>query len=295
MAIITLSSLLLSISVIKAESITPIFTQETLAYGESINRSITVQNDYDYDIYLTPHLYKYYPQSEYITELKTHEELVIIDTDYIQIPANSKKEIRFTLKAPQSLETGTYYNLIVFQHSEQSTTQKNSIGTSAALSHVVQVNIVEQFNTEKITDKYDIRLEVLDRGIPFIKPAKLKLTFFNNSPYTLIPQGEIQVVKRSGNKEPEYLKINMDRQRVFPEESFEQEFEVQKWYIEDIIFGKTAYLQINNGLDNNFKTEEVKIGGFINEFLFIITSITVIVLLAFSIKEDTKPEPEYAE
>jgi hypothetical protein len=294
-AITTLSSLLLSVSIIKAESITPFFTEETLAYGESANRSITIQNDYDYDIYLTPHLYKYYPQSEYITELKEHEELVIIDTDYILIPANSKKEIRFTVKAPQSLETGTYYNLIVFQHSEQSSTQGNSVGTSGALSHVVQVNIVEQPNTEKITDKYDIHLEVLDRGIPFVKPAKLKFTFFNNSQYTLIPQGEIQVVKRSGNKEPEYLKINMDRQRVFPEESFEQEFEVKNWYIEDIIFGKTAYLQVKNGLDDNVRTEEVKIGGFLNEFLFIIISITVIILLALSIKEDTKPKQEYAE
>jgi hypothetical protein len=294
-AIIILGSLLLSTSTIKAESITPFSTQKTLVYGETTNQTITIQNNYNYDIYLTPHLYKYYPQSEYITDLKTHEELAIIDTDYIQIPANSEKEIRFTIKAPQSLEIGTYYNLIVFEHSKQSATEESSIGTSGALSHVVQVNIVEQTNTKKITEKYDIKLEVLNRGIPFIKPSKLKFTFFNNSQYTLIPQGEIQVVKRSGNKEPEYLKINIDRNKVFPDESFEQELEVQNWYVEDILFGKTAYLKANNGLDDQVKTEEIIIGGFKNEFLFIAASITVIILLASSIKEDAKPEPEYAE
>jgi hypothetical protein len=279
----------------KAETITPFSTEETLLLGEQSRHTLTLQNENDYDIFVTPHIYKYYPQSEYITDLSPHEEIVRIDTDYIEIPRNSETDITFEIIAPEALNIGTYYNLIVFQHTRQ-TAEDSVIGASGALSHLVKLNIINNSNLTKITEDYNVNLEVTDRGIPFIKPAKLKLTFFNNSPYTLIPKGEIQVVKRNGNKEPEYIKINIDRVRVFPENTLEREYEIQNWYLEDIFFGKTAYIKIQNGIDEQITTQEISIPGFRNEFLYILVTLTVIILLASSLKGDkTKPEQEYAE
>jgi len=223
--------------------------------------------------------------------------LVRITTDYIEIPANSEREINFQLVAPQALDPGTYYNLIVFTQSGKNIEKDFVIGALGAISHLVKIDIIKDSTSEIVTDDWDINFEVISRGIPFFKPSILKVTIFNNSPYTLTPKGEIQIVKRGGNKEPEYIKVNTDRKNVFPEQTFEHEYEVQNWYLEDIFFGKTAYIRLENGLDENFQTEEIKIQSFTNEFLYIIASITVIILLATSIKEGSAviPEQEFSE
>jgi hypothetical protein len=281
-------------SEVYAESMTPISTESTLSQGDRSQHSITIENENNYDIYLTPKIYKYYPQSEYISDPQEFEELVIIDTDYITIPSNATKDIPFQVVAPKALDLGTYYNLIVFQPTQQKEDDA-TIGATGGLSHLVKVNIVENPYAQEFTDDYDMHFEVTDRGIPFIKPAKLKLTFFNNSEYTLSPIGEIQIVKKSQNKEPEYIKINLDRTKTYPQETYEKEYEVKNWYIEDIIFGKTAYLKLQNGLDEKITTSEVKIPGFKNELLYILATVTIVILMATSLKTDAIPEQEYVE
>ncbi len=291
---IALASFLFS-SEIFAESISPFYTEDILVSGSNENYSLTIENENDYDLFLTPKVYKYYPKSEYISELEPFEEFVKIDTDYIEIPSNGEKEINFQIVAPQSLEPGTYYNLIVFQQTGQTVEENERIGASGAISHLVKLHLTDD-NSDKITEEYDVSLEVKDRGIPFIKPTKLKLTFFNNSPYTLIPQGEIEVVKRSSNQQPEYIKVNLERARVYPNDIAEFEYEVNNWYIEDIFFGKKAYIQIGNGIDEESMRKEIGIPSFRNEFLYILATITITILLASSMQGgDTKPEPEYAE
>ena len=262
--------------------------------GTSSEHTVKFTNDNDYDIFITPKLYKYSPQSEIVLDLESYEEIIEIDNDYIKIPAHTSSNIDFKVKAPEALEPSTYYNLIVF---EQVGTQKedSTIGANNALSHLVKLNIVDDPNLEKITDQYDMNVEVVSRGIPFIKPAILKLTFYNNSKYTLIPTGEIQVVKKSGDKEPEYTKVNTDRISVYPEQSFEKEFEVKNWYLEDIFSGKTAYIQIKNGIDDTVINSEIEIPGFLNEFLYILGVSTILILLVQSIKKDSKPKQKSSD
>lgn len=285
----------LFLSNIYAETISPSFTEDILSSGNTSNHTLTITNENNYDLFLTPTLYKYYPQSEYILDLQPFEEIVRITNDYIEIPSNSEKEIDFQIVAPEALKPGTYYNLIAFTKSSQSSKDGGMIGTSGVISHLVRLHITDDPDLLRVTDDYDVNLEVVSRGIPFIKPSIIKLTLFNNSNFTLTPKGEIQIVKRSGDKEPEYIKVNIDRARVFPEQTFEKEYEVQNWYIEDIFLGKTAYLKLENGLDKNVHTDEVQIPSFMNEFLYIVASITVIILLATSIKSDAIPEPEFSE
>ena len=294
MVITILASLLFFPQNTYAETISPSFTDNTLVIGESSEHSLKFTNDNDYDIFITPKLYKYYPQSEYVLDLKSYEELVEIDNDYTKIPANQSVDIPFKIKAPESLEPGTYYNLITF---EQLGTKKedSTIGVSKAISHLVKLNIVNDPNLEKITEDYDANIEIITRGIPFIKPAILKITFFNNSKYTLIPTGEIQVVKKSADKEPEYIKINTERTQVFPEQSFEKEYEIRKWYIEDIFFGKTVYVQIGNGIDDGMISLGVQDPGFRKELLYILGILTLLVLLLQSIKKDAKQEQKSSD
>jgi hypothetical protein len=292
--IITLSSFLF-IGKAFAETISPFSTEITLTSGEKSNQSVTITNENNYELLLTPKVYKYYPQLEYISEPQSFEKFIEIDNDYIAIPANSEIAINFQIVAPPSLEIGTYYNLIAFENTNKNQQSDPIIGAIGEISHIVKLDIISDNNLEQITDDYDVNLEIIDRGIPFIKPTKLKFTFFNNSQYTLIPKGEVQVVKKSGNKEPEYFKINLDRTRVFPEQSLEEEFEIKNWYIEDIFFGKTVYLRVENGLDSNLTTEEISIPGFKNEIIYVLATMTIIALLAFSLKNNSKAEPESSE
>jgi hypothetical protein len=294
MVITILASLLFFPQRTYAETISPSLTENTLVIGETSEHSLEFTNDNNYDIFITPKLYKYYPQSEYVLDLESYEKIVEIDNDYIKIPSYTTSTITFKIKAPEALEPATYYNLIIF---EQIGTKKedSTIGASEAISHLVKLNIVDDPNLEKITDQYDINIEVVSRGIPFIKPAILKVTFYNNSSYTLTPIGEIQVVKKSGDKEPEYIKINTDRNPVFPEQSSEKEYEVQNWYLEDIISGKTAYMQIQNGIDDTVVNSEIEIPGFLNEFLYILGVSTILILLIQSIKKDSKPKQKSSD
>jgi hypothetical protein len=295
-AIITvLGSLFLSTKV-SAESISPHSTDVTVNVGEISKHSVNLQNDKDYEIYLTPKLYKYYPKTEIVLDLEQFEEFVIIDSDYITIPPKSNVDIPFQITGLKSVEPGTYYNLIAFEPTPQSEQDQNRIGASGALSHIVKINLTNSNNQDQITDDYAVEMQVSSRGIPFYKPAKIKILIFNNSPYTLIPKGELQIVKNGQDKEPQYIKVNMDRVRVYPKDSIELEYDIDKWYVEDIIFGKTAYLRLSNGLDETEINSQIEIPGYRNELLYILATITVIILLARAIKgNDTKPEPEYAE
>jgi hypothetical protein len=279
-----------------AESITPIFTEVSQNIGDISNHTIEIDNEYNYDIYITPTVYKYYPKSEYILELQPFEEFVKIDTDSILIPAKKSKNITFQVRGSESLEPGTYYNLIVFnQQLDNKKSDNTLIGATGSLSHLVSLNITETESLEKITEDYDIDIQVVKKGIPFLKPAILKLSFFNNSKYTLIPKGEIQVVKKDADKEPEYIKINLDRDRVYPEDSYEKEYEVKNWYIDDIFFGKTAYLKLQNGIDSGISTKEITIPGFKNEFIYIVITLIVISALVKSIKGDVKPDSKSSQ
>jgi hypothetical protein len=295
-AIITVLGSLFLTTKVSAESISPHSTDVTVNVGEIIKQSITLTNGKEYEIYVTPKLYKYYPKTEVILDLEPFEEFVIIDSDYITIPPKSNVDIPFQITGLKSVEPGTYYNLIAFEPTPQSEEEQNRIGASGALSHIVKINLTNSSNQAQITDDYAVEMKVTSRGIPFYKPAKVKILIFNNSQYTLIPKGELQIVKYSKDKEPQYIKVNMDRVRVYPKDSIELEYEINKWYVEDIIFGKTAYLKLNNGLDDTEINTQIEIPGYRNELLYILTTITVIILLARSIKgNDTKPEPEYAE
>ncbi len=196
----------------------------------------------------------------------------------------------------EALEPGTYYILITFAPQLDAQTYTDSgTGVTAQNSHIVILNLTKDINLETITEDYKIYTKVINRGIPFLKPAQLRISFFNNSKYTLIPKGEIQVVKNSADKEPEYIKINLDRDKVYPENSLEMDFKVNNWYIEDILLGKTAYIKIQNGIDNGVITQEIEIPGFRNESLYITIVLIVVLTLTKSVKRKTKPNLKPSE
>lgn len=291
-AIILLASSFTLTNNVFSKGITPVFTRVVLERDQMVNRYVAIENDKDYEIFVTPKVYKYYPQSEYITDLEEFEEFIIIDTDYFKIPPNSLENINFQIRGNEALDLGTYYNLIVFQESHEIVQEGDIIGTTGNLAHVVQVDLVADSNLERFTEDYSLKFRVVDRGIPFIKPVELELSFFNNSSYTLIPKGEIRVEKRSMNSEPEYIKVNTQRKRVYPNDSLDMTFYVRNWYLEDIIFNKKASLQIQNGIDNGVIVKEIEITGFRNELLYLLTGITLIILLLRFINEDIKAKKQ---
>lgn len=280
---------ILNTTLSQAQTISPSILEVTQTIGQTTTQTLDITNDKNYDLYLKAHIYKYYPQSEYMTEPQDYETFVRIDTDTIVIPSKSTTTVRYEIVGNESLEPGTYYNLISFeQQASQSNTDDSTVGTTTAISQLVSLNLTNT-NTQNATEEYDINVEVIQKGIPFIKPTKIKITFLNNSKYTLIPQGEIKIVKHSEDKEPEYIKVNIDRNRVYPEQSVEYEYELNTWYLEDIFFGKTAYIKIQNGIDTQVINQEVELPNFKNESIYAVIIIVVLIALVRSVKGDLKP------
>ena len=221
-------------------------------------------------------------------DLEPFEKFVEISTDPILVPANTTKAIPFQILGLESLVPGTHYNLITFaQQLDDSELEDTATGITAQNSHIVILNLIKDTNLDTITQDYNIDIQVTSRGIPFLKSPQLKIIFFNNSKYTLTPKGEITVVKHSVDKEPEYIKINSDRDRVYPQDSLEINFKVNNWYLEDILFGKTAYIKIQNGIDNEEINHEIEIKGFKGELLGIGITLVIALTLTRS-KRDTK-------
>ena len=165
--IITLASLLLPTPLL-AETISPSVTEVTQSITDVSNESVTISNDKNYDIYITPQTYKYYPQNEFVEDLETYEEFVKIDTDSILIPANSSKTISFQVLGLKSLDPGTYYNLIIFsQQLDNQKKEDTNIGTTANISHLVILNLTTNPDLEQITQEYDIDIQVENKEYPF--------------------------------------------------------------------------------------------------------------------------------
>jgi hypothetical protein len=274
-------------SKVKAITISPAYSETYSSYEEQISKSFTVKNDNDYDIYLRPKIYKYYPPADYISIPEKHEEFTIVDTDVITIPANSQKEIGYQIYAKPSFEYGTYYNLIALEI--QSSLSQEAVGAVPVISFLSVIHITDKdIKGESITDQFSMDIEVIKKGLPFIMPAKIKVAIFNNSKYTLRPIGEVQSVTYKQKQEPEYVKINIDRERIFPNDEYEQTIELKKWHIQDIFFSKTIYTKLYNGLDETFITKEVTLPTYKNELLYTLVILMVIYGLLKSVKRDVK-------
>ena len=262
-----------------ANILKPSINELFLESNKRSSSTVTIKNEQNKRISITPKVYPYSAKDE---SLINGDQYIFVKTDLetFDIEANSDLDLNYEIIPPQNLVPGTYFNLIILEEVDNNPIlkQENPVNTSANLSQLVVLHITESGNVKGITSDFaNITFEITDKGIPFLKPTKVKYIYQNKTNYVLEPEGEIQIFNIQGKYQPKYLKINKDNSKLYPNDSFEEEIEINSWNIKDIISERKIIGRFYNGLDDNFVTKEVTTENYI----LYLAGITILLILIF--------------
>jgi len=259
---------------------------------ERTRETVSFKNDGKKDIYVIPRIYSYNPQTLEITDTQGYI-FVQADREIFKVKPEEVLVLNYEIVPPLNMEPGTYFNLIVFQTQSEDSflNQTNPVGVIDNISHLVVLHIIEADNAVYgITTEFaQISLEVVERGIPFIRPTKVKYIYQNVTNYVLSPMGEIQVFNRKGKYAPIYLKINKEEEKLYPGGIIEEEFEVAKYDITDIYNQRVVIGRFYNGIDQNYILKETSIEpNYIVLVLGIILLLAVLILIKAIVNDSSK-------
>ncbi len=287
---LSLSFFLNFLTKISANTLTPAINETFLETNKRSYNKVTITNEQNKKISVTPKVYPYSAKDE---SLINGDQYIFVKTDLetFDIEPNSSLNINYEIIPPQNLVPGTYFNLIVFEEVDNNPIlkQQNPINTSANLSQLIVLHITEAGNIKGITSDFaNITFEITEKGLPFLKPTKIKYIFQNKTNYVLEPEGEIQIFNIQGKYQPQYIKINKDNSKLYPNDSFEEEIEINNWNIIDVISERKIIGRFYNGLDDNFVTKEVITENYILYLAGITFLIFLLSLFIKSLLDDNK-------
>lgn len=268
-----------------ASTITPAINEIQLAQGQRMLTSLTFGNKEDRDIQILITVYGYDPQTEELSK-DSNDLFLKADTDTFTVKANSQMEIPYEIFPISNQEQGTYFNLIVLSPVQGD----KDIYINKGISQLVILHVIDQEGEVKgiATQDYITKIEVVNKGIPFITPLELKYTITNNSNFVLTPTGRIDIFNKRGNYKPEYIYINSKKEKLYPRDTMEKIVKVSNWHLSDIFVERMATGNFSNGLDTNPKLVEVTIGSYTYEIMGGLIVIVGVLILIKSLKEDIK-------
>lgn len=274
----------------EATILTPSISEYILSASERDASTITIQNTENKTITVTPKIYPYDPESETLL-LENGYTFLKADIEEFKIAANGEFEINYEIIPPNNLTTGTYFNLLVLEEiaNKQVIQDTNPVNTTNNLAHLVVLHIVEGGTVQGIDTNFaTVDIQVVDRGIPFIKPLIIRYTYQNITNYVLEPEGEIQVYNTDGKYEPVYVKINKTDEKLYPGDTREEEIEINKWHILDIFYNKEIIGRFYNGIDENHISTSTSAESFTTYAIAGILSILLLGIFLKSLRQDTK-------
>ena len=252
--------------------------------------TVNITNSENKKISVSPKVYPYSAEDE---SLINGDGYLFVKTDLetFDIEPNGSISLRYEIVPPQNLQPGTYFNLIIFEETRQKQIyqEKNPVNTTANLSQLVVLHLTEAGNVKGIASNFaNITLEIVDQGLPFIRPTKVKYVYQNITNYVLEPDGEIQIFNIDGKYEPQYIKINKSEEKTYPNGILEEEIEINSWKLRDIISQRKIIGRFYNGLDENYLTKEVTTESYSLYLIGAGVLIIILVLLARSLHKDIK-------
>jgi len=273
------------ISPIYANTLAPAINEIKLPQGQRTTTSATFGNDEDKDINILISVYEYDPQTDTIVK-EGRNIFVKADTDTTVVRANSKKELIYEIFPLENLDNGTYFNIVVFTP----VTDGENVYIREGISQLVILHIIDQDQEIKgiTTTDYTVKIEIVNKGIPFLTPLKLKYTITNNSNFVVIPTGRIDIFNKRGNYKPEYVYINKEKEKLYPKDIFVEDIEINNWHISDIFTERMATGNFFNGLDSNSKLAEIVIPSYTYELMGVLVVLVVVIFLLKSLREDNR-------
>lgn len=268
-----------------ANSLYPAINEVKLPQGQRTITTVTYENKEARDIEILLSTYEYNPRTDEI--IKDSRNIFLkVDTDTFVIKAKEKKDIPYEIVPLSNLELGTYFNILVL--TEVSSTK--DVYIDKGISQLIVLHVVDPYGEVQgiTTSDYSVKIDVLQKGIPFLTPVELKYTIVNNSKYVITPIGRLEIFNKRSNYKPEYIYINQEKIRLYPGEKIEKKVSVKNWHFSDIFSERIVIGNISSGLDNSVKTVQTTINSYVYEILGILTIGIVTILLIKSLKEDSK-------
>ena len=268
-----------------ANSLYPAINEVKLPQGQRTIASVTYENKDDRDIEILLSTYEYNPKTDEIVK-DSRNTFLKVDTDTFVIKAKETKEIPYEIIPLSNFELGTYFNILVLSE----VSGQKDVYINKGISQLIVLHIIDPYGEVQgiTTSEYSVKIDVVQKGIPFLTPLELRYTIVNNSRYVITPGGRIEVFNKRSNYKPEYIYVNQEKTKLYPGEKIEKRIKVNNWNISDIFSDRIAIGNINSGLDSNVKTVQKSIGSYVYEILGILTIIIVGTLLFKSLREDTK-------
>lgn len=283
---LVLAFLLTSYIGARANTLYPYKNELLLTNKERSIESVFLRNENNKEIYITPLVYSFNPQTLQITDNQNYV-FVRTDKDTFKVRADETFELKYEVVPTESFPNGTYFNLIILQaqHEDSILNQTNPVSLSDSLSQLVVLHVSDG-DVYGITNEFaNISLEIVENGIPFIRPTRIKYVYQNITNYVLQPEGEIQVYNKKGSYAPEYIKINDKEEKLYPGGVMEEEFEINKYALTDVFNERTIVGRFYNGIDENFIIKEIQQE---TSYLFLGSMLVIGVSLIFLVKSVIK-------
>lgn len=268
-----------------AHSISPMIQDVRIATGQRVFASVTFTNDDNREIEVELGAYAYNSKTEDIVDDK-RQIFLKLDTDTITVKPKQSAEIKYEIYPIENLETGTYTNVITLTPVNQS----EDISLTNSIAQLVVLHLTTPENDVKgiTTTNYKVSLDVVDKGIPFIKPAVLKYSIQNSSNFIIQPDGTIRVFNSKSKTEPKSFAINPEYRKLYPGESIEKMIEIKDFKLADLIFNRNVVGHFYNGLDSQPQDITTSINSYKVELLFGLIVIVGIFVLIKSVAADNR-------
>lgn len=276
---------LCGISFVQASSVEPGVLRIPLSQGERKYETVKFTNSEDFDIEVSIKPYAYNPKTDELSEEKKNI-FIKSDTDTIKVKANGYYDIKYEIIPIQNYPEGTYFNIL----SITPKLKDQAFSINGSIAQLIILDLVKAEDQVKgiVTTQFTSNIEVINKGIPFITPLKLKYSITNNSNYVLTPQGRIDIFNEKNTYKPIYTYINEEKEEIYPGETYEEEVEIKAWYVTDLFLKRVAMGEVYNGIDNNPQYVETEINNFILELTIGFIALTLITLLIKSVKQDIR-------
>jgi len=280
--------LLISGSRTFADSLTPSIFEKEVTAGSKSTGIVTFENEETTTVTVKPYVSAYDPK---LLQLISDEKSIFItmDVETYEVQPGGTLTLNYEIKPPANLAPGSYFNLIVIQKIMPSTylNTKNSTDTIDSMSQLVVIHILEQSDTGVLGIKADfasITMDVVDKGIPFLKPTTVKYTYQNTTNYVLDPKGEIQVFDGKSSYSPTYKQINANNKKLYPQDIIEETLTISNWHFSDLIFGRKIVGYFYNGIDEN---SVVSGPVSVNYYAYLGIAVGIVVLIGILAKAIT--------
>lgn len=276
---------------VSANAVFPYKKEVIISNQERTKETVSFRNDSKKDVFISPQVYSYNPQTLEITDTQSYI-FTRVDMEIFKVKPGETLSLNYEIIPPANISPGTYFNLIVLQKKEDDVflQQTNPIGVMDNLSHLVVLHIIESdAAVYGITSEFaQITLQVVENGIPFVRPTRIKYIYQNTTNYVLSPEGEIQLFNRKGAYSPIYLKINEEEKKLYPGGIIEEEFEIDKYDITDLFNSRTIIGRFYNGIDENFILKETNLDPNYSILLVSLIFFLSIILLIKAVIQDRK-------